>query len=91
MLLAFPASNEPGIVVAVIRWLMRTFDHSSISISPTVVSKITRPFVGKAMIAQVQPRFNNFTSLRDYVMVKFHHSRLYKSKRQGSGSLLISC
>ena len=27
----------------------RTFDHNSISISPTVVSSITRPLVGRAM------------------------------------------
>lgn len=32
----------------------RTFDHSSMSISPTVVSMITRPFVGKAILANAQ-------------------------------------
>jgi len=32
------------------RTLSRTLDHSSMSISPTVVSMMTRPFVGSAMM-----------------------------------------
>ena len=51
MFLVFPRIEHRGSSTRPQSRKRHTFDHSSMSISPAVVSMITRPLVGKAMMA----------------------------------------